>query len=144
MFNSTNHYLIYLIVLFIFGSGFGQFYEFIVADKLRKCDRPFEYLFKTCLPIKSSYGAGLILVSLINYLLPQYDIITRTLISTFGVTFLECLQGKLANYLFGSPGWNYGTKICDGYISSYTSIMWFILIFAFNVSEPYIISTFNI
>lgn len=135
---NTFEYILYLFILFLIGSIFGYFYEYTFFDT-SICDRNIKILTGKCLPILTSYGTSVIIISLINNKLSEYNLLSRTLLGTIIVTMAECFMGITSSTLYGNKSWDYSNLLgssCYGFISLPTTIVWFGMILIFNYIEP--------
>ena len=135
----TSDYIIYIFALFLIGSIFGYFYEYTFFD-ITICDRNIKTITGKCLPMLTSYGTGVVMLSLINSKLDDYSLLSKTLLGTIIVTIAECFMGIASSTIYDKKTWDYSNLFassCYGFISLPISIIWFGMILIFNYIEPH-------
>ncbi|ARF10002.1 hypothetical protein Indivirus_7_18 [Indivirus ILV1] len=120
----------YIIIFFIF-SILGWIYEYISFNRI-EYDKLSKKLFNVELPILPIYGVGGIILFFIYDKFHHYALLKKIIIAIILINVMECLLGQLSYKFYGYQTWKYSDDMkpsCHGYISLYSSLLWFISIY---------------
>jgi uncharacterized membrane protein len=115
------------IIIFFLVSLIGWIYEYILNGK-PMYSLMFE-IFK--LPLLPIYGFFMLILIFLETHITNMNIYMKALLYTIIATIYECIFGLISKLITNKYRWNYVEKYypaCDGYISLYSSTIWYIFI----------------
>jgi uncharacterized membrane protein len=120
------------IIIFFACSFLGWLYESILNKRPVYMKLSDKYEIK--LPILNAYGIVAVILFILNKYMKHINIYLRAFIYTIICTFSECIIGKISYLINKNSVWVYPDfyhPTCDGYVSLYASVIWYLLIFIF-------------
>lgn len=113
-----------IVAIFIISSILGWSFEYVVWNKSTN-DTLVSIIFGRSLPFRFMYGIGAVMLYLLS--LANIHIVYKVLLAVLFINSIECIGGLLSYKYSGVQTWKYDSNICMGYVSSYTSIGWFVI-----------------
>ena len=85
-----------------------------------------------CLPFFNVYGLGAVILAIFANRFHKWNFFVYSLVTSYLITVMECMVGQISFNFNGYQTWNYGSNICNGYISFNIYICWLVLAYIFR------------
>ena len=135
------HYLLYYIIFGFVGIFLEFLYSVIGHNKLRNfpiCgDTLIEYT-NLCIPFLNIYGFGGLLLAVMANKYNKWNYFQFAIYMGIILTIMECIIGNISYKVNGVKKWNYGSNLCNGFISIEVFIFWIICSYLFRWFYYYI------
>ncbi len=86
-----------------------------------------------CLPFLNIYGLGAVILAIFANRFHKWNFFVFSLATGCLLTVMECIIGQISFTFNHYQTWNYGSNICNGYISFNIFIYWIILAYLFRL-----------